>query len=143
MFWRSGENKKERLRPGGGEERQIEAQEGQEKEVDAQGEQSYKEDDVSSRHITRWKGAWWIRIKDGSTMRNARGRRRIWRAARRAAEQARDGDVVEETQWHSEETGREKGNDGEEKGRERRSNTVHTLPPETYAVSFFFLGGIN
>ena len=33
-----------------------------------------------------------------SSMRSARGRRRVWRAARRPAEQARDGDGVEETQ---------------------------------------------
>ena len=33
----------------------------------------------------------------------ARGRRRIWRAARRAAEQARDDDRVEETQSLAEE----------------------------------------
>ena len=41
-------------------------------------------------------------------MRTARGRRRIWRAARRAAEQARDSDRVEETQSQAEEAEGEK-----------------------------------
>ena len=35
---------------------------------------------------------------DGPHLQTARGRRRMWRAARRAAEQARDDDGVEETQ---------------------------------------------
>ena len=41
-------------------------------------------------------------------MRTARDRRRIWRGARRAAEQARDDDWVEETQSPAEETEGEK-----------------------------------
>ena len=36
-------------------------------------------------------------------MRSARGRRRIWREARRAAEEARDGDGVREGQRRAEE----------------------------------------
>ena len=58
--------------------------------------------------MTWWRKAWWIRIDDGSSMRSARGRRRVWRAARRAAEQARDGDRVEETQCPAEEAKWEK-----------------------------------
>ena len=64
--------------------------------------------DVSNRHMTWWRKAWWIRIDDGSSMRSARGRRRVWRAARRAAEQARDGDRVEETHCLAEEAKWEK-----------------------------------
>ena len=41
-------------------------------------------------------------------MHSARGRRRVWRAARRAAEQARDGDRVEETHCLAEEAKWEK-----------------------------------
>ena len=43
---------------------------------------TYEDHDVSKRHMTWWKRAWWIRIGDRSSMRSARGRRRIWRAAR-------------------------------------------------------------
>ena len=57
-----------------------------------------EEHDVSNRHMTWWRNAWWIRMDSGPHMRTARGRRRIWRAARRAAEQARDNDRVGETQ---------------------------------------------
>ena len=67
-----------------------------------------EDSDVSNRHVTWWRKAWWIRIDDGSSMRSARGRRRVWRAARRAAEQARDGDRVEETQCLAEEAKWEK-----------------------------------
>ena len=58
--------------------------------------------------MTWWRGAWWIRINDESSMHSAKGRRRIWRAARRAAEQARDGDRVQETQRRTEEVEGEK-----------------------------------
>ena len=64
---------------------------------------SVHENDVSKRHMTWWKNAWWIRVDSGPHMRTARGRRRIWRAARRAAEQARDDDRVEETRSPAEE----------------------------------------
>ena len=67
-----------------------------------------EDSDVSNRHMTWWRKAWWIRIDDGSSMRSARGRRRVWRAARRAAEQARDGDRVEETRCLAEEAKWEK-----------------------------------
>ena len=49
-------------------------------------------------------------------MRTAGGRRRIWRAARRAAEQARDDDRVKETQSLAEEA---EGERGEEKKEEK------------------------
>ena len=64
--------------------------------------------EVPNRYMTWWRGAWWIRINDGSSMHSAKGRRRIWRAARRAAEQARDGDRVDETQRRTEEVEGEK-----------------------------------
>ena len=41
-------------------------------------------------------------------MRSARGRRRVWRAAKRAAEEARDGCGVGETQRRAEEAEGEK-----------------------------------
>ena len=44
-------------------------------------------------------------------MLSARGRRRLWRAARGAAEEARDGDRAEDTQLRAEEA--EGGRNGE------------------------------
>ena len=68
---------------------------------------------------------WWIRVDSGPHMRTARRRRRIWRAARTAAEQARDDGRVEETQSFAEQTGR----NGEEKEEEkdRTNSAVKTL----------------
>ena len=51
--------------------------------------------------IMWWKNVWWIRVANGPQLRTARGRRRTWRAARRAAKQARDEDGVEESQRSS------------------------------------------
>ena len=67
-----------------------------------------EEHDVSNRHMTWWRNVWWIRVDSGPHMRTSRGRRRICRAARRAAEQARDDDKVEETQSFAEEAEGEK-----------------------------------
>ena len=75
-----------------------------------------EEKDVSNRHMTWWRSAWWIRVDSGPHMRTARGRRRIWRAAIRAAEQACDDDRVEETRSPAEEA--EGGELGKKKGRE-------------------------
>ena len=58
--------------------------------------------------MTWWRNAWWIRVNNGSHMWTARGRRRTWRAARRAAEQAHDDDRVEEAQSSAEEAEGEK-----------------------------------
>ena len=95
------------------EEREVEAQEGHERaeEVTTQEKcvgvkketNSMYENDVSNRYMTWWKNAWWIRVDSGPHMRTARGRRRIWRGASRAAEQARDDERVEETQSFAEE----------------------------------------
>ena len=87
---------------------------------------SRRENDVSKRHMTWWRSAWWIRVDNGPHLRTARGRRRTWRAARRAAEQARDDDRVEETQSLAEEAegekwGRKKSNQG------RRQHPAHCL----------------
>ena len=124
-----------------GEREEIEAQEGHEEaeEMTTQGEcvedkkktnSVQEEHDVSNRHMTWWRNAWWIRVDSGPHMRTARGRRRIWRAARRAAEQARDNDGVGETQSCAEEAegetgGRRKWDQGTT-GR-KESNTLHVV----------------
>ena len=106
------------------------------KEGDNEGEK-HKENDnsmhekihVSNRHMKQWKRAWWIRIDGGSNMRSARGRRRVWRAARRAAEQARDGDVVGETRQTAEEAEWKKweNNAGERQTKQCSENTLHIV----------------
>ena len=53
---------------------------------------TYVDNAVSDSLMTSWRRAWWIQNGDGSSMRSARGRRRVWRAASKAAEKARDGD---------------------------------------------------
>ena len=123
------------------EREEIESQEGHEgkEEMTTQGEyvedkretnSMQEEHDVSNRHLTWWRNAWWIRVDSGPHMRTARGRRRIWRAARRAAEQARDNDGVGETQSFAEEA------EGETRGRKKweqgttgrkESNTLHVV----------------
>ena len=110
----------ERRKSSGGakKKREVEAQEGhdgeeemttQEKCVEAKKEANsmHEENDVSNRHMTWGKNAWWIRVDSGPHLWTARGRRRIWPAARRAAEQARDDDRVEETRSRAEEAERE------------------------------------
>ena len=94
----------------------------QEKCVEAKKENSmHEENDVSNRHMTWWRNAWWIRVNSGPHMRTARGRRRIWRAARRAAEQACDDGRVEETLSPAEEVeGETCGRKKREQGRNRR-----------------------
>ena len=78
------------------EEREVEAQEGheeakevttQEKCVEAKKETNsmYEESDVLKRHMTWWRDTWWVRMDNGPHLRTARGRRRVWRAATRAA----------------------------------------------------------
>ena len=80
-------------------------------------------------------------VDDGSSMHSAKRRRRIWRAVRRAAEQARDEDQVEETQRRIEEVDRKKW---ERRGREtqkRQCNegtlhlVLHLLANTTTAAS--------
>ena len=92
------------------EEREVEAQEGHEGAEEVTTQEKCVEAKKTKKvmcHMTCWKNAWWIRMDGGPHMRTARDRRRIWRAARRAAEQARD-DRVEETRSFAEEAEEEK-----------------------------------
>ena len=85
------------------EEREVEAQEGhdgeeematQEKCVEVKKEaNSMQENHVSNRHMTWWRDAWWVRM-NGPHLRTARGRRRVWRAATRAARETRETERV-------------------------------------------------
>ena len=120
------------------QEEQVEAQEGHEeaKEVTTQEKcvgaktqtnSMCEENDVSNRHMTWWRNAWWIRVDSGPHMRTARGRRRIWRAARRAAEQARDEKRVEETQSFAEEAEGEKWGRKERRERQNKQCSENTL----------------
>ena len=137
---RRRERKKQGLKRSEKKKEKFEAQEGheeakevttQEKCVEAKKENSmHEENDVSNRHVTWWKNAWWIRVNSGPQMRTARGRRRIWRAARRAVEQACDDDRVEETLSPAEEAEGETWRRKKwEQGRTRReeSNTSHIV----------------
>ena len=91
--------------------------------------QMCEDSDVSNRHVMWWRKAWWIRIDDGSSMRSARGRRRVWRAAKRAAEPVRDGDGARETQGPAEEAEGEtwRKTRKERLGRQSSENTLHIV----------------
>ena len=118
----------------GGHESDVKAQEGHEGEVKAQEEQGedsnslQEESHVSNRHMTWWHNAWWVRVNTGPHLRTARDRRRVWRAATRAALEVRD-------------TGKDAG--GEREKREQgktegtESNTLHVVfhfPTATTAI---------
>ena len=45
---------------------------------------------VSNRHMTWWRNAWWVRVNNGPHLQTARDRRRVWRAATRAAQEVRE-----------------------------------------------------
>ena len=105
----------------GGHESDAKAQEGHEDEVKEQGEDSnslQEEGHVSNRHMTWWHNAWWVRVNNGPHLRTARDRRRVWRAATRAAQEVRD-------------TGKVAGGEREkrEQGKTERteSNTLHVV----------------
>ena len=74
-------------------------------------------------------------------MRNARGRRPVWRAATRAAEQARDGDGVGEAPSPAEEAESQKGEwrNGrpERQSKQRSENTLHIFlcPPSNASAN--------
>ena len=78
------------------QEREVEAQEGHEGEVKAQGGQQenvnslHEESHVSNRHMIWWRNAWWVRVDNGPHLQTARDRRRVWRAATRAAQEVRE-----------------------------------------------------
>ena len=105
----------------------MKAQEGHKGEVKAQGEQGedansvHEESHVSNRHMTWWRNAWWVRMDNGPHLRTARGRRRVWRAATRAAREAHETEQVaggEREKWEQETT--------ERMGR-KESNTLHVV----------------
>ena len=105
----------------GGHESDVKAQEGHEGEVEEQGEDSnslQEESHVSNRHMTWWHNAWWVRVNNGPHLRTARDRRRVWRAATKAAQEVRD-------------TGKVAGGEREkrEQGKTERteSNTLHVV----------------
>ena len=108
----------------GGHENDAKAQEGHEGEVKAHEEQGedanslHEESHVSNRHMTWWHNAWWVRVNNGPHLRTARDRRRVWRAATRAAQEVRD-------------TGKVAGGEREkrERGKTERteSNTLHVV----------------
>ena len=108
----------------GGHESDVKAQEGHGGEVKAQEEQGedsnslQEESHVSNRHMTWWHNAWWARVNNGPHLRTARDRRRVWRAATRAAQEVRD-------------TGKDAGGEREkrEQGKTERteSNTLHVV----------------
>ena len=100
----------------------VKAQEGHEGEVEAQDEQEedanslHEESHVSNRHTTWWHNAWWVRVNNGPHLRTARDRRRVWRAATRAAQEVR-------------ETGKVAGGEREMgDGKKRKQHIAHRLP---------------
>ena len=106
------------------QEREAEAQEGHEGEVKAQEEQAedsnslQEESHVSNRHMTWWHNAWWVRVNNGPHLRTARDRRRVWRAATRAAQEVRDTGKVAGGEREKWETGSKESN---------ASNTLHIV----------------
>ena len=112
------------------QEIKVEAQEARESAVQAQWEkatreecvegkegetnQVHEEDDVSNRHMTWWRKAWWNHVDNGPHLRTARGRRQAWRAVTRAARETRETQQTEERErWER---------------RERKdSNTLHIV----------------
>ena len=103
------------------QDREAVTQEGHEGEVKAQEEQGeeanslHEGSHVSDRHMTWWRNAWWVRVNNGPHLQTARDRRRVWRAATRAAQEVR-------------ETGKVPGREREEwEKRETESNTLHVI----------------
>ena len=103
------------------QDREAVTQEGHEGEVKAQEEQGeeanslHEGSHVSDRHMTWWRNAWWVRVNNGPHLQTARDRRRVWRAATRAAQEMRD-------------TGKVPGGEREkwEQGK-TESNTLHVI----------------
>ena len=109
---------KEKLRRG---EREVKAQEGhdgeeematKEKCVEAKKEMNsmHEKNDVSDRHMTWWRDAWWVRMDNGPHLRTARGRRKVWREATRAAWETRETGRVAEREREEWETGSKESN---------------------------------
>ena len=120
---REARTQEEREKGVSAQEEQIEAQEGhegeeamttQEKCAEEQKETNsmHEENDVSNRHMAWWR-AWWVRVDNGPHLRTARGHRRAWRAATRAAREARETEQVaggEREKWEQGTTGRKESN---------------------------------
>ena len=96
------------------EKKEVEAQEGheraedvttQEKCVEAKNEANsmHEQSDVSNRHMTWWKKRMVDPCGQRTTLADGARPSMTWRAARRAAGQARDDDRVEETRSPAEE----------------------------------------
>ena len=91
------------------EDRKVEAQEGHDGEGEMTTQENCvetrkgmnsmnEENDVSNRHMTWWRNAWWVRMDSGPHLRTARSRRKVWRAATRAARDTCDTERTEEVQ---------------------------------------------
>ena len=65
---------------------EVKAQDEREKDANSMHGESH----VSNRHMMWWQNAWWVRVNDGPHLRTARDRRRVWRAATRAAQEVRE-----------------------------------------------------
>ena len=78
----------------------------------------HEESHVSNRHTTRWQNAWWVRVNNGPHLRTARDRRKVWRAATRAAQEVRETGKVAEREREEWEKG---------KTERRESNTLHIV----------------
>ena len=130
---RSEESKREKLRPKGGHESEVKAQGRHESEVKAQGGQQedansvHDESHVSNRHMTWWQRSWWVRIENGPHLRTARGRRRAWRAATRAAREMRVSEEAQRDSGEAERGEREKWEQGRKKKR-RKQHPTRGLP---------------
>ena len=103
------------------EERKVQAQEGHEgkEEMTTQGEcvgdkketnSVQEEHGVSNRHMTWQRGTWWVRVDNGPHLRTARDRRKVWRAATRAARETRETGRVAGGETEEWETGRKESN---------------------------------
>ena len=101
------------------QDREAVAQEGHEGEVKPQEEQGeeakslHEKSHVSNRHMTWWHDAWWVRVNNGPHLQTARDRRRVWRAATRAAQEVREAENVagkERREWDKGETERKESN---------------------------------
>ena len=120
------------------EERKVEAQEGhdgeeemttQENCVEVKKERNsmHEEGHVSNRHMIWWQNAWWVRVNNGPHLRTARDRRKVWRAATRAAQEVR-------------ETGKVAGREREEcekrgERKKRKQHVAHCATPATNSNS--------
>ena len=87
----------------------------------------HEESHVSNRHMTWWRNAWWVRVNNGPHLRTARDRRKVWRAATRAAQEVRDTGKV---------AGERKGEMGDGKQRKQRKQYVaHRIAPTPTSTS--------